>query len=50
MKGIKNVTKVTNYDMIPSIFTLKGIKTYFFLQEQKMGNKSKRISISYQGT
>lgn len=38
-EGIKHVTKVTNYDMIRAIFTLKDIKTYLFFTRTDNGKQ-----------
>lgn len=38
-EGIKNVTKVTNYDMIRAILTLKDIKTYLFFTRTDNGKQ-----------
>ncbi len=38
-EGIKNVNKVTNYDMIRAIFTLKDIKTYLFFTRTDNGKQ-----------
>jgi pimeloyl-ACP methyl ester carboxylesterase len=38
-EGIKNVKKVTNYDMIRALFTLKDIKTYLFFTRTDNGKQ-----------
>lgn len=38
-EGIKNVTKITNLDMIRSIFSLKDIKTYLFFTRTDNGKQ-----------
>ena len=38
-EGIKNVTKITNYDMVRAIFTLKDIKTYLFFTRTDNGKQ-----------
>ena len=45
-EGIKNVTKVTNYDMIRSIFTLKDIKTYLFFTRTENGKQKAKEFLS----
>lgn len=38
-KGIKNVTKLTNFDLVRAIFTLKDIKTYLFFTRTDNGKQ-----------
>ncbi len=38
-KGIKNVTKITYFDMLRAIFTLKDIKTYLFFTRTDNGKQ-----------
>lgn len=38
-KGIKNVTKITNFDLVRAIFTLKDIKTYLFFTRTDNGKQ-----------
>jgi pimeloyl-ACP methyl ester carboxylesterase len=38
-EGIKNVTKITNFDMVRAIFTLKDIKTYLFFTRTDNGKQ-----------
>ena len=43
-KGIENVTKISNQDLVRAIFTLTDVKTYlFFTRTLKWQKKSKRI-------
>lgn len=41
-KGIKNVTKITNFDMVRAIFTLKDIKTYLFFTSTDNGKQKSK--------
>lgn len=38
-EGIKNVTKITNFDIVRAIFTLKDIKTYLFFTRTDNGKQ-----------
>lgn len=38
-KGIKNVTKLTNFDLVRAIFTLKDIKNYLFFTRTDNGKQ-----------
>ncbi|MBX4263587.1 alpha/beta fold hydrolase [Clostridium estertheticum] len=41
-EGIKNVTKITNFDMVRAIFTLKDIKTYLFFTRTDNGKQKSK--------
>ncbi|MBU3213641.1 alpha/beta hydrolase [Clostridium estertheticum] len=41
-EGIKNVTKITNFDMVLAIFTLKDIKTYLFFTRTDNGKQKSK--------
>ncbi|MDT8719193.1 alpha/beta hydrolase [Clostridium sp. 19966] len=45
-EGIKNVTKITNYDMVRAIFTLKDIKTYLFFTRTDNGKQKAKEFLS----
>ena len=38
-KGIENVTKISNQDLVRAIFTLKDVKTYLFFTRTSNGKK-----------
>lgn len=43
-KGIENVTKISNQDLVRAIFTLKDVKTYLFFTRTSNGKKNQKSS------